>query len=101
MVLLLIHGQHDELPEHKISPFVLVAFVIYVNYAIVSGFVLRRKFFKRSTETFPSDQQKALQLWRAAHLIAFASAMNLTVFGLILKWLGSGWLVPGISSAQA
>ncbi len=83
-------------PDRSVSPWVLVASVVAAAYAVGTGFVMRKKFFRQSTAALPSDLHKALNLWRVAHILGFTCAMNLTIFGVILRFLGSSWLVPGI-----
>jgi hypothetical protein len=67
-----------------------------IVYAIIAGYVLRKKLFKQSVEALPSDVRKALRLWRGAHSIGFSFAMSMTIFGVALKFLGSSWYVAGI-----
>ena len=83
-------------PDRSVSPWVLVASVVVATYAVGTGFVMRKKFFRKSTEALPSDLHKALNLWRVAHIFGFTCAMNLTVFAAVLRFLGSSLLVPGI-----
>jgi hypothetical protein len=83
-------------PHRNVSSSVLVAFVVAAVYAVVVGFVMRKRFFRQSTEAFAGNLRKALGLWRAAHIIGFTCAMNVCIFGFVLKFLGSSWLVPGI-----
>ena len=84
-------------PAHRsLSSLVLVAFVFAAVYAVVVGFVMRKKLFRQSTEALPGDLRKALALWSAAHLIGFGCAMSIAIFGVVLKLLGCSWLVPGI-----
>jgi hypothetical protein len=84
------------LSHRGVSFWVLVASVFWAAYAIFTGFILRKKFFRRSTEVLSSDLSKALAFWRTAHFIGFCCAMNLTLPGVILKVLGSGWTVAWI-----
>ena len=82
--------------RRTISAIALVAFCLAAVYAIVIGFVMREKFFKQSTEALSGNPPKALHLWKAANVIGWCCAMNLTVFGVVLKFLGGSWLVLGI-----
>ena len=84
------------LPLRDVSAGVFVAFCILAASAIFVGFVMRRRFFKLTTEALPHDPRKASQFWRSANFISFSCAINPTIFGVVLKILGSGWLVPGI-----
>ena len=83
-------------PHRSVSSLILVAFALAAVYAVVVGFVMRKKFLKQSTKALPDNPRKALTLWRAAHVISFSSAMSIAIFGVALKFLGSNWLVPGI-----
>ena len=83
-------------PDRSVSPWVLVASVVVTTYAVGTGFVMRKKFFRQSTEALPRDLHKALNLRRVAHIFGFTCAMNLTIFAVILRFLGSSLLVPGI-----
>jgi hypothetical protein len=83
-------------PQRNVSAFMVVAFAVAAVCAIAAGFVLRKKLFAQSTEVLRADPHKALRVWRAAHFIGFTCAMNVTIFGVALKFIGTGWLVPGI-----
>jgi hypothetical protein len=75
-------------PRRTISAIALVALCLAAVHTIVIGFVMRKKFFKQSTEAFSGNPPKALHLWKAANVIGWCCAMNLTVFGVVLL---SGW----------
>jgi hypothetical protein len=83
-------------PLRHVSAWLFVALCILATYAIFVGFVMRRRFFKRATGALPHDPRKASQFWKSANVISFCSATNPTIFGVVLKILGSSWLVPGI-----
>jgi hypothetical protein len=83
-------------PHRSISLWVLVACVFWTAYSIFGGFTMRRKFFRRSSESLSGEPRKALAFWKVAHFIGFCSAMSLTLLGVVLKFLGSGWIVAGI-----
>ena len=83
-------------PRRTISAIALVAFCLAAVYVIVIGFVMRKKLFKQSTETISGNPEKALHLWKAANVVGWCCAMNLNVFGVVLKFLGGSWLVLGI-----
>jgi hypothetical protein len=88
--LFMIHTMNP--PQRTVSAFVLAAFAAAAVYAIISGFVMRKKFFARSIEGDPS---KAVSRWKAAHFIGFSCATSVTIFGVALMFLGAGWLVAG------
>jgi hypothetical protein len=44
-----------KLPRRHVSALVLMGFVLAAVYSIVSGLLMRRKFFKQSAEAFPGD----------------------------------------------
>jgi hypothetical protein len=83
-------------PRRAVSALVLATFAGAAVYAIVSGFVMRKKFLVQSTEVLRSDPSKAASHWRMAHSIGFTFAMSVTIFGVALKLLGTGWLLPGM-----
>jgi len=76
--------------------FVAFAAAAAAVYAITMGFVMRKKFFAQSAEALPSDPRKAFNKWKAANFIGFTSAMNPTIFGAALKFIGASWVVPSI-----
>lgn len=84
------------LPHRIVSSWVLVAFVFAAVCVVASGFVMRKKLLRLSTESFSGDLGKALRLWRGAHFISFSNAISITILGAALKFLGTSWLVPGI-----
>ena len=92
--LFLVHTMNP--PHRNVSSSVLIAFVVAAVYAVVVGFVMRTKLFRKSAEALHGDLRKALGLWRAAHILGFTCAMNVCIFGFVLKFLGSSWLVLGI-----
>jgi hypothetical protein len=83
-------------PPRSVSLWVLGALVFWAVSAVLAGFVMRKRFFRLSAEARSRDLRKALHFWKAAHFIAFCCAMNLTLLGVVLKFLGSGWSVAGI-----
>ena len=83
-------------PQRTVSVLVLVAFAVAAVYPIATGFVMRKKFFAQSAEVFRADPHMALSRWKAAHFIGFSCAMSVTIFGVALKFIGTGWSVPGI-----
>jgi len=92
--LFMVHKMN--LPLRDVSARVSVVLCILAVSAIAVGFVMRRRFFKLTTEALPHDPRKASQFWRSANFISFCCAMNPTIYGVVLKILGSGWLVPGM-----
>lgn len=82
--------------QRNVSSLVFVAFATAAVWAIATGFVMRKKLFAQSAEALPVDPQKALNRWRAANIIGFTCAMNPTIFGVALKFIGASWLVPSI-----
>ena len=84
------------LPVRNVSVPVFAALCILSASAIFLGFAMRRRFFKLTTEALPHDPSKASQFWRGANFISLCCAINPTIYAVVLKMLGSGWLVPGI-----
>ena len=82
--------------RRNVSSLVFVAFAVAAVYAITVGFVMRKKLFAQSAKALPADPQKALGRWRAANIIGFSCAINPTILGVVLKFLGASWSVPGI-----
>jgi len=83
-------------PLHSVSSWVLGGLVFAAVYATIVGFVMRKKFFGHSAQALSVDLPKALKFWKVAHIIGFCCAIDLALFGSVLKFLGSSWLVPGI-----
>jgi hypothetical protein len=82
--------------RRNVSSLVFVAFAAAAVWAIATGFATRKKLFAQSADALPGDPQKALNRWRAANFIGFSCAMNPTIFGVALKFIGASWLVPSI-----
>jgi hypothetical protein len=82
--------------RRNVSSPVFVAFAAATVYAITAGFAMRKKFFAQSAEALPSDPRKAFDKWKTANIIGFTSAMNPTIFGAALKFIGASWLIPSI-----
>jgi hypothetical protein len=83
-------------PHRDVSVLLSVLLVLGALTAIIVGFIMRKKFFKLSTETLARDPRKARRHWRAANGIGFSCAMSVSVYGAALRLLGSDWLVAGI-----
>jgi vacuolar-type H+-ATPase subunit I/STV1 len=92
--LFMAHEMH--LPQRSVSAWVFVVVCGFAAYSVVVGFVLRKRFVKQSAEAIPHDPRMANRRWRAANLLSFCSAINLSVCGAALKYFGSDWLLPGI-----
>jgi len=82
--------------RRNFSSLVFVAFAAAAVCAFTVGFVMRKKLFAQSAKALPANPQRALGQWRAANLIGFSCAMNPTILGVALKFLGASWSVPGI-----
>ena len=92
--LLMVTEMH--LPHQSVSAWVFVVVCGCALYSTVVGFVLRKQFFKRSTEAARHDPPMARRHWRTAHLVSFCSAFSLSVCAAVLKYFGSDWLVTGV-----
>jgi hypothetical protein len=79
-----------------VSALLFAAFAVAAVVAIAVGFVMRKKFLAQSREIFRGDPHEALSGWKLAHFIGFGCAMSVTIFGVALKFIGTGWLVPGV-----
>jgi hypothetical protein len=93
-VLFMVHKMN--LRQRTVSSGLLVAFVFATAAAIWSGFVLRKTLFKKSADALPNDVEESLKRWKGAHFIGFNNAMSITIFGVVLKFIGSSWYVAGI-----
>ena len=82
--------------RRNVSLLVFVAFAAAAVCAITVGFAMRKKLFAQSAKALPADPRTALGRWRAANTIGFSCAMNPTILGVVLKFLGASWSVPGI-----
>ena len=83
-------------PQRSFPAFIVVAFAVAAVCVIAAGFVMRKKLFAQSTELLRGDPHKAVSIWKAAHIMGFTFAMNVTIFGVALKFIGTSWLMPGI-----
>ncbi len=92
--LFMVHKMN--LPLRHVSAWVFVVLCVLAASAIVAGFVMRRRFFRLTSEALSHDPRKASHFWRSANVITFSCAISPTIYGFVLKILGSGWLVPGI-----
>jgi hypothetical protein len=92
--LFMIHFMNPD--RRHVSPLVFAGFAVAAVYAITVGLVMRKKLFAKSAEALRSDPRKAFNQWEAANIIGFSCAMNPTIFGVALKFIGASWLVPGI-----
>jgi F0F1-type ATP synthase membrane subunit c/vacuolar-type H+-ATPase subunit K len=63
-------------------------------YAALGGFFLRRKLMRRSEEALAKDASnpKALKQWQAGHLIGFASAEAIVIWGVVVRMVLGGAL---------
>lgn len=63
-------------------------------YAAFVGFFLRRRLMRRSEETLAKDASnpKALKQWEAGHLIGFASAEAIVIWGVVVTH--GSWRCP-------
>lgn len=77
-------------PQRNISPWLLAGAISWTVYGMFGGFIMRKKFLKQSAEA--PDLRTALGFWRAAHFVAFCCAMNSAIVGVVLRWLGIGWV---------
>lgn len=93
-LLFMVHKMN--LPLRHVSAQVFVALFVLGTSAILVGFAMRSKLFKIATEAQCHDLHKASESWRSANLVGFCCAINPTIYGVVLKMLGTGWLGPGI-----
>jgi hypothetical protein len=80
-------------PRRNVSAWFIVAFALASVYTIVLGFVTRKKYFAKSAAVLLVDPLKAVGFWRMANIMGFTCAMNMTIFGVVLRILGGSWTV--------
>jgi hypothetical protein len=63
-------------------------------YAALVGFFFRRKLLRRSEEALAKDASnpKALNQWQAGHLMGFASAEAIVLWGVVVRMVLGGAL---------
>ncbi len=63
-------------------------------YAAWGGFFIRRRLIRRSEEALAKDDSnlKALKQWEAGHLIGFASAEAIVIWGVVVRMVLGGAL---------
>jgi hypothetical protein len=94
--LLSFMANEMNVPRQRVSSWIWGGLVCASVYVVITGFVMRKKFFRWSAEAVSLDFPKAVRFWRAANIFGFIFALNLAIFGFVLKFLGSSWLAPGI-----
>jgi putative Mn2+ efflux pump MntP len=92
--LFMVHTMNR--PLRSVSPWVEGSFIFAGVYLAIVGFGMRKRFFRQAKAALTADVPKALRLWKVGHIIGFCFAIDLALFGSVLKFLGSSWLVPGI-----
>lgn len=62
------------------------------------GFFLRSRFIEGAETVLRADpeNQSAKQKWRTGNLLAFCFAETITLFGVVLKFLGYEWKIAGV-----
>ena len=84
--------------ERPVTPILIYA-VAFECFAVIGvGFFLRARKVTVPAErlrTSPEDTA-ALSAWRSGQIISFTLAESVTLFGFVLKLLGSTWSVAGI-----
>jgi hypothetical protein len=83
------------LPFRNVSTGAFLVLLILAAGAIAAGFRTRKPFLKLAAEALPHDPRKANQFWRSANIVSFTCALAPAIYGVVLRILGSGWLVPG------
>jgi hypothetical protein len=84
------------LPLHDVSTWIFVTFCILAVFVIFVGYVMRMRRFKLTTRILTHNPRKAIQIWKSTNFISFCFAISPTIYGAVLKILGSGWLAPGM-----
>ena len=65
---------------------------------VTIGFVRRASHIAQATEILRNDPENraGLAKWRVANIVSFAFAETATLFGFILRLLGTSWNIAGI-----
>src|ERR1035437_4171049 len=68
-------------------------------YAALVGFFFRRKLLRRSEEALAKDASnpKALNQWQAGHLMGFASAEAIVLWGVVVRMVLGGALLASLA----
>jgi F0F1-type ATP synthase membrane subunit c/vacuolar-type H+-ATPase subunit K len=85
-------------PETPVSPLIVTALALAALTDLAIGFTMRKRLLDPALETLARDRENstALGQWRQGNLIGFCFAESITLFGLVLKFLGAGWNVAGV-----
>ena len=86
-------------PQEKPMPFFIpVAFGVVCISEIVLALFLRAQYISASEDILRAEPQNfpALAKWKVGNILSFVFAEVVTLFGLVLKFLGAGWNVAGI-----
>ena len=79
-----------------LAPWILPAFAALGIYLIVSGALMRKKYFAQTTVAAHDDASKAFVPWWLGNIYGFSSAITIAVLGFWLKFLGAPWSVTAI-----
>lgn len=96
LLILVIFQVHPE--ERGVAREILYIFPLVAasNILILGG--IRSRQMARAFEVLrkaPEDAA-ALVLWRAGQILGFVSAESVSLFGLVLKFLGASWNIAGL-----
>lgn len=86
-------------PQERPIPIVFPAVMgILCISEIGLALFFRARYISAAVEVLRSDPANptALAKWRMGNLLCFVFAETVTLFGLVLKFLGAGWNVAGI-----
>ena len=94
LVALKFIGQTQATPAPYL-PAILV--VVSVTDAAI-GYFRRSKYLADAAKAFQIDPESpaGLRNWRVANVLSFVFAQTISLFGFVLKFLGSSWNIAGI-----
>ena len=85
-------------PEKPVAAFLLLALGVVCVSNIGLALFFRSRYLTSSAETLRAhpDDATALARWRVGNVLSFTFAETVTLFGVLLEFLGAGWRVSGI-----
>ena len=83
--------------ERPVTPAIIYAVTAVAISDVAIGFVLRKKRVDAFLELLRKQPENtnAIAQWRSGNIRSFVQAETVTLFGLVLKFLGAGWAVAG------
>jgi hypothetical protein len=84
--------------ERPVGRILLLGIAAAAGGDIALGFALRKRFLDSSLEILRAQpaNPEALLRWRTGNILAFCNAETVTLFGVVLKFLGARWMIAGV-----